>query len=392
MEIAHAQIQRPEKGEDALMLRRLEGPETRFLLAVADGLSLQAGAAAAQWVTDYLERAQIPDDIRAIYRSLQSALASVRGQYSESETTLTCGILRELAEGEETFLRFDFFAIGDSPIWKVVPGSGRYPFQRSAIHGAPYPGETAKVYATVRLHDGDIKGFVNFGSVDIRLGEVLVVCSDGIPEREVFVRDPARLQANSGEAEKGLCSWLFDDTPFRDGSLAELLTAYDRRGVLFDDATLIAARPTRAPVETLPVAEHLSDGLDAPTHSSHDAPSPAVVAVTPSSDPPPTELMEVPEHASGTDESAPQSESPSQAPDGPAAVDAQQPESSNEMTSEAPRDRSAAVGESNVDAMTSVDAGPGHEAVRPAITACPPGTSPSRKSRPKKKHPRRSKT
>ena len=69
MEIAHAQIQRPEKGEDALMLRRLEGPETRFLLAVADGLSLQAGAAAAQWVTDYLERAQIPDDIRAIYRS-----------------------------------------------------------------------------------------------------------------------------------------------------------------------------------------------------------------------------------------------------------------------------------------------------------------------------------
>lgn len=101
----------------------------------------------------------------------------------------TCGILRQLSDEGETFLRFEYFAIGDSPIWKVILGDSKYLFQRVLVHGPLYPAETARVYSTLRLHKKDIIGSIAFGVTEVALGEVLVVCTDGIPEREVFIRD-----------------------------------------------------------------------------------------------------------------------------------------------------------------------------------------------------------
>jgi hypothetical protein len=239
MEIAGAQIQRPEKGEDAYLVRPLNDNGSAILLAVADGLSLNDGKAAAQWVIEHLRQTTATDNPRAILGELRSKLAGAR-QADQSETTLTCGIVRQMDGETAQYLRFDYFAIGDSPVWKVIEGDSgsRYPFQRLSVHGPPYPAETARVYATVRLHLGDIRGTVTFGAVEIAAGEVLVVCTDGIPEREVFIRD---LNA-SGEDAPGLCKWLFQQLPYDNGSLAELLSSYERRGVLFDDATIISIR------------------------------------------------------------------------------------------------------------------------------------------------------
>lgn len=249
MEIAYAQIQRPEKGEDAYLVRTLDEDGSVVLLAVADGLSLNDGKAAAQWAIGYLGEAAIADNPHVIFSDLRRELASRRltEQSESSESTLTCGIVRRIAEGEEEYLRFDYFAIGDSPVWKVIVGDSdsKYQYQRIAVHGPPYPAETARVYATIRLHMGDIRGAVTFGSIEVAAGEVLVVCTDGVPEREIFVRD-----FNSSVAAKsGLCRWLFQKLAYDNKSLGQVLSSYEERGVLFDDTTLIAAR--LSPVRSL---------------------------------------------------------------------------------------------------------------------------------------------
>lgn len=245
VELAFAQVQRPGKGEDAFLVRPLDVEHSRFLLAVADGLTMNGGKTAANWAIDCLRvitDATTVTNAREIFGLLKTALVSEVGQYEESETTLTCGILTHTGDSSGDFLRFDFFAIGDSPIWKVILGEGRFPYQRMSIHGGPYPAETARVYATLRLHTKDIKGLVTFGSVDVVQQEVLVVCSDGIPEREVFVRDLTRIGKVPSDTNVGLCQWFFRQSPYRSYELAEVLDDYDRSGALFDDATIIAAR------------------------------------------------------------------------------------------------------------------------------------------------------
>jgi hypothetical protein len=124
----------------------------------------------------------------------------------------------------------------------------KYPFQRLLIHGSPYPSETARVYSTLRLHERDIKGVVTFGAVEVALNEVLVVCTDGIPEREIFVRDlsdPAKEEPDS----PGLCRWLFQTELYDNSKLEKVLKDYDNSGILFDDATIIVARPVSILVE-----------------------------------------------------------------------------------------------------------------------------------------------
>src|SRR5258706_11770924 len=179
MEIAHAQIQRPEKGEDDYLIRPIHSAGSDLLLAVADGLSLNGGKAAATWAIEYLRGITDIESPRHIFEAIKRELAQPRDQVEQSETTLTCGILRQLGTEQDGFLRFEFFAIGDSPIWKVVVGDSRYPFQRVLIHGSPYPAEPARVYSTVRLHAGEVRGVVTFGAVEVASGEVLVVCTDG---------------------------------------------------------------------------------------------------------------------------------------------------------------------------------------------------------------------
>ena len=203
MEIARAQIQQDGKGEDAYLVRRLDGNGMVQILAVADGLSLSGGKAAANWVINCIKRLTEVETPRSIYKALRRELGRSR-QVEESETTLTCGILRQVSDGDDNFLRFEYFAIGDSPIWKVVLGDSKYPFQRILVHGPPYPAETARVYSTLRLHKKDITGSVAFGVTEVALGEVLVVCTDGIPEREVFIRDfIARVDESSDSSATG---------------------------------------------------------------------------------------------------------------------------------------------------------------------------------------------
>jgi serine/threonine protein phosphatase PrpC len=243
VQVARAQVQYPGKGEDASLVRPLGSQGAGHLLAVADGLSLNNGKAAAEWAINYLERVSGILDLRSAYHALQQALVEARQPEAESETTLTCGILKHVPFEGGDILRFEYFAIGDSPIWKVIRGEkgSKYPFQRFVIHDAPSPSEAARVYATLRLHCGDIKGSVTFGSVDIERGEVLVVCSDGLPEREIFVRD-ARTQTADEGVQMKLCSWLFQIAPYSDEDLGAVMAGYKHRGTLFDDATIIVAR------------------------------------------------------------------------------------------------------------------------------------------------------
>ncbi len=244
LQIASAKIPQKGKGEDYLLVRRLNDTGSLQLLAVADGLSLNAGKAAAKWVIERLRRINDVASPRSIFKAINRELQQTRPS-RESQTTLTCGILREVQE-EDIFLRFDYFAIGDSPIWKVVVGDSRFPFQRVQVHGSPYPAETARVYSALRLHERDIKGAVTFGAIEIAVGEVLVVCTDGIPEREVFFRD---FSNNQDSCASRLCQWFFERESYSDDKLKRILKSYDDRGVLFDDATIIAARLKPPPLE-----------------------------------------------------------------------------------------------------------------------------------------------
>jgi serine/threonine protein phosphatase PrpC len=268
MELASAQLQRPDKGEDAYIVRRLDDTGLVQLVAVADGLSLNDGKAAANWVINYLVRATDTDSPRAILEGLRRELSQSQCQL-QSETTLTCGILRQIDTEHHTFLRFEYFAIGDSPIWKVVTGDLRYPFQRFLVHGTPYPAETARVYSTVRLQERDIQGGIIFGAIEIEHGEVLVVCTDGIPEREIFVRDISNMESNGAIS---LCRWLFRGSPYNNNNLAEVLANYDRRGVLFDDATIIIARLLPPPTKGVDSHNENSFALEAKTESAKPMP------------------------------------------------------------------------------------------------------------------------
>jgi serine/threonine protein phosphatase PrpC len=230
IEVACSQVPYPNKDEDAFVLREVGD---HFILAVADGLSMRNGGAAARWVAEHIKTTTATDCIYALYDNLVDCLRHVDSGQTESETTLSCGILRR--GNRPRTLVFEYFAIGDSPIWKLVEsGDDRYPYQRYLVCGSPYPAENAKLYSTVSLQDRRITGAVTFGSVTLSEEEVLVVCSDGLPEREVLVRDLAR--------ENSLCRWLFGKAPYTNKSMQEVLSDYGSRDIFLDDTTVIAAR------------------------------------------------------------------------------------------------------------------------------------------------------
>jgi hypothetical protein len=275
IDVASAQVSYPSKGEDTFIARRIGDA---WLLAVADGLTMDNGRAAAQWAVEFLASTCATNSIRTIFDEMLVHLRSDVRSHPRSETTLSCGILTH-ADAPDT-LRFSFFAIGDSPIWKIVrTHDARYPYQRYLVHGAPYPSETARLYSTLRLKERDISGAVSFGSVDIEPGAVLVVCSDGIPEREIMVRDLA-----AETAAIRLCDWLVGPQAFSDEGLEEVILGYERRGLLSDDATLIAARTLSVAVssevmhEIAPEASESAEfepGLDAAYDETPAAGAPA---------------------------------------------------------------------------------------------------------------------
>lgn len=239
-QVAIAGLPLDGKNEDAGLAKQFGD---RYLLAVADGLTHTAGGVAARAVIGVLKSFEkIPKTARSLYRTWRAALPGL-GEAPESRTTLTCGLLSCRAGDGGTWLTLDFFAIGDSPVWRVVraPAGDRYTFQRYALHGGPYPAETGKVYGTVQPHHCEpVMGTVAFGRVEVPPGDVLVICTDGVPEREVFVRDHA--EALAGGMPSTLCHWLFSTAPYADDALETVLRGYAARGVLYDDATIIAIR------------------------------------------------------------------------------------------------------------------------------------------------------
>lgn len=306
LQLAVATLAHQGKGDDAKVNRELGG---RWLLAVADGLTHHSGGIAAREVIELLEKLEaLPNDARALFEDLRAALPRA-GTSPESRTTLTCGILSVEDRGGAPALVFDFFAIGDSPVWRVVrgPDGDRYPFQRYTLHGAPYPSETSKVYGTVRPHHPEpLQGTVSFGRAEVPAGDVLVICTDGIPERDVFVRDHAGPVERGGAAEY-LCDWFFGARPYADMSLKKVLDGYARRNVLYDDATLIAARLAVAPPEVADEGDeedgaNESDEADADAETDEEKSTPETTPAPPATAEP--ELPRVSAPSKGTTSSA----------------------------------------------------------------------------------------
>lgn len=246
VELAQANIPYPEKGDDAWCIRAIG--DGVWLMAVADGLTMNAGGVAARWVIEHILQTEAHASSRTLFADLQRALVMKAEHDAASQTTLTAGVLTLLVDASGERLKFDFFAIGDSPILCLFQNGDDFPYQRAEVHGPPYPAQPGRVYSTVQLAPAGIVGRVAFGSVEIGRGEVLMVCSDGLPQRSVFSRDFLSISRKSGHMR--LCDWLCGSEPYSDSRLEEILSGYSLRGDVTDDVTLLVARiPTPQSVE-----------------------------------------------------------------------------------------------------------------------------------------------
>jgi hypothetical protein len=255
------------KGHDRTFVANLPRSVDTYLLAVADGLTSENGGAASQWVVDALDSIVRNSEsgsltARTVFDALSQALHrdQIRGGLAESHTTLTCGIISAVESSEH--LRFDFFAVGDSPVWKIVPARGEgLKFQAFMVYTGPVPGHQSHVYATVNLGAGSVDGSVYFGAVEVGPGESLLLASDGIPDTRI-IWDDQDPKHNKKSPQLGLR--LLDPKPLGDNVLAGLLKAYDKRGLLIDDdASLIVVRALvnrQADSEIDPRASEAADG------------------------------------------------------------------------------------------------------------------------------------
>ena len=237
----------PGKGHDRLTVLPLNNRANEYLIAVADGLTHENGGDAAQWVIsavkDIGHSAVGPLSSRTMFRALCVSLqqASRERVLADSHTTLTCGLVQCETDEFDAVINFDFFAIGDSPIWKIVPVSdNELEFQGFIVHAGAFPGEQGRVYSTVDLRAGIIRGAVHFGSVSIQASEALMIVSDGVPESRLFWddQDPKR----NGRSPR-LGRRLMGSSPVTDEVLSNVIEDYDRQRLLIDDdASVIAIR------------------------------------------------------------------------------------------------------------------------------------------------------
>lgn len=240
---------RPFKGkdDDRVFIYRVSLPNS-FLMGVADGISTARGRAAACWIETTMgaiaeERGVEQLDARGLFDRFRNRLAEAAQatQLADSLSTLSCGVGRFIGSGASTYLRFDFFGIGDSPIWRVVPcRDDTIVYQVSPVYSAPVPSALGTVYSWVNLGAGRIDGSVHFGSVDVNEGELLIVATDGLPESRMLFddQDPERNGRSPRLIEQLLRSLEIDDN-----LLLELIRAYDvERLLIDDDASLAVAR------------------------------------------------------------------------------------------------------------------------------------------------------
>lgn len=252
IELATASRPVPEKDDDQVFAFELH-PDRSFLIGVADGITSSNGGAAARWVKVAMQSiaAKIQADhpvrlpnARTLFRRF-SALLSEQARETrdgDSHSTLTCGIGRLFPARSANYLRFDFFGIGDSPAWRVVPCRGKslLSFQVSPVYSPPVPSEQGGVYSWVDLGAGRVQGSVHFGSVHVEEGELLIVASDGLPESRLIFddQDPDLCLGSPKLIEALLRSCMLSDS-----ILDEAIAAYDAAHLLIDDdASLAVAR------------------------------------------------------------------------------------------------------------------------------------------------------
>jgi hypothetical protein len=238
---------RPTRGEDRVFTFPLAGRRA-LLVGVADGVSSANGRYAAEWIEQTMRDVANTAKgrvlgARKLFRIVSDALVVSDvlpiTETMDSLSTLSCGICRLRDDDGSPILRFEFFAVGDSPIWRftrLVPP--REPsFQASVVYDSPTPREQGLVYSFVSLLNRRIEGRPHFGAVELAEGEMLLVASDGVPEWRIFGEDQD--PKYSSDSPK-LIDRLLSAESITDELLEKALLEYDRRGMLIDDDASIA--------------------------------------------------------------------------------------------------------------------------------------------------------
>ncbi len=242
-----------DKGEDRVFIHRLPYADS-FLMGVADGISRANGGAAADWIEAAMDSIACEIgaeavDARTLFDRFQAVLtkAAQASQLADSHSTLSCGVGRLVRSEKSAYLRFEFFGIGDSPIWRVMPcGKGNVVFQVSPVYSPPIPSEQAGLYSSVNLSAGRVDGPVHFGSVDLNAGELLIVATDGLPESRVLFDDQD--SDRSERSPKLIENLLRREQIINDEVLLKAIEAYDSERLLIDDDASLAVARWRHPI------------------------------------------------------------------------------------------------------------------------------------------------
>jgi len=275
---AQANLPARDKDEDAVFIHSLPAGGG-LLVGVADGISAGNGRAASRWIAQTMAELAIEEgasrwDARQLFNRFAVRLASAAeaSMLADSHSTLSCGIARALHAYPTPAFRFDFFGIGDSPIWRIVrPKTPNFGFQASVVYASPVPSEISGLYSWVNLGRGRVEGQVHFGSVDLDQGELLIVSSDGVPESRVLIDDQDR---DNNRGSPRLIDRLLRAAEIDDAMLLRILKDYDQQRMLVDDdASLAVVRlaPDPDDVSGSRVAGDAAEAVMEPIHEPESA-------------------------------------------------------------------------------------------------------------------------
>lgn len=283
---------RPYKGEDRVFAFELAN-DGGLLVGVADGVSTADGDVAAGWIEKTMHEiassahGDKPPSARDVFKHVNEALARLdpSARTTDSLSTLSCGVCRIKNVDAAPVMHFDFFGVGDSPMWRVAPlvNGGDVRFQASVVYESPTPREEGMVYGFVSLKDRRIEGRPHFGSVDLAEDELLVLASDGVPEWQIFGadQDPA-----VSKTSPKLIDRVLDAQSLDDAMLNDLMLEYDRQKMLIDDDASIAVVRWRHVAEVGAAADVVTRDITSEMAPDHPEPASAKrsLAATPPSD------------------------------------------------------------------------------------------------------------
>ncbi len=240
LELQWGKACRPTKGQDRIFAHWLRDRHA-LLVGVADGVSSGDGETAATWLEEAIGRiaynANHAFNIHELFAQLKEELKKISpivAKGTVSQSTLSCGICEAFPNDRICAFRFDFFAVGDSPIWRVarIANGGELHFQANVVYAGALPAEIGRLYSYVNVSAGEIIGNVHFGSVEIADDELLIVASDGIPEWQIFAHDQ---DEQHGADSPKLVELAFAETVLNDGFVKRVLSEYDAKRLLIDD-------------------------------------------------------------------------------------------------------------------------------------------------------------